>query len=71
MPVSFSSVTVNVCGAPTRFVADGVIEIRAFTHVLIAGPEFVPVPSVFRVRMTPPTEIVVWALTVVTPVTAR
>ena len=37
-PMSFSSVTVNVCGAPTRFVADGVIEIRAFTQRLRRRP---------------------------------
>ena len=39
-PMSFSSVTVNVCGWPTSFVAFGVIWILAFTHRFVAGPEF-------------------------------
>src|SRR5262249_11897538 len=69
-PVSFTNVTVNVCGAPTSFVAFGAIEIAAFTHVLTAGPEFAPAPFVLRVNETPPTLTVVWADTVVTPVTA-
>jgi len=46
-----------------------VIAILAFTHVFVAGPELVPVPSVFRVIDWPPTVTVVWALTTVTPVT--
>jgi len=45
-PLSFSSVTVKVCGWPTSFVALGAIEIRALTHVLFAGPEFWPEPFV-------------------------
>ena len=57
--------------APTSLVAFGAIRIRAFTHVFTAGPEFAPVPSVFRVKGTPPTVTVVCALTVVTPVTAE
>jgi len=69
-PVSFSSVAVNVCGCPIALVAFGAIEMRAFTQVLVAGPELAPTPSVLRVSDTPPTESVVWALTFVTPVTA-
>ena len=69
--MSFINVTVNVCGAPTRFVASGVIAIFAFTHVFVAGPELPRVPSVFRVSETPPTDTVVCALTVVTPVTPK
>ena len=46
------------------------IAIFAFTHRFVAGAEFAPVPSVFRVSETPPTDSVVCALTVVTPVTA-
>jgi hypothetical protein len=68
-PTSFCNVTVNVCGAPTSFVADGAIEIFAFTHVFVAGPEFAPTPFVSRCSDTPPTERVVCALTVVIPVT--
>jgi hypothetical protein len=60
---------VNVCGAPTAFVADGAMWILAFTHVFVAGPELAPVPSVFLASTTPPTTTVLWALTVVTPVT--
>ena len=61
----------NVCGAPTRFVASGVIAIFASTHLFVAGPEFAPAPSVLRVSETPATASVVCALTVVTPVTAE
>ena len=57
-----------MCGAPTSLVALGVIEIVALTHVLTAGPELAPVPSVFRVSETPPTVTVVWAETVEVPV---
>ena len=39
-PVSFCSVTVNVCGWPTSFVAFGAIEILALTKVLTASPLF-------------------------------
>ena len=46
VPESFSSVTVNVCGWPISFVAFGAIEILAFTHVFVAGPEFAPTPFV-------------------------
>ena len=69
-PASFSSVTVNVCGAPTSFVALGAIEIRAPTgvHVFVAGPELRAWPFVVRVRETPATETVVLALIVVVPV---
>ena len=43
----------NVCGAPTSFVAFGAIAIFAFTHVFVAGPEFAPVPfGVARQRDT-------------------
>src|SRR5262249_51197381 len=41
---------------------------RAFTHVLFAGSEFAPTPSVFRVSMMPPTFTFVWAPTTVRPV---
>jgi hypothetical protein len=71
VPVSFSNVTVNVCGAPTSFVASGAIAIFAFTNVFVAEPEFAPTPSVFRVNETPPTASVACALTVATPVTAE
>ena len=70
--MSFSSVTVNVCGWPTSFVAFGAIEIRALTHVLTAGPEFaagaVRVP---RQRDAADRQRRVRADTVVTPVTAE
>ena len=71
VPVSFSSVTVNVCGWPISLVAFGVMWILAFTHCLIAGPELPARPFVVRVSETPPTETVVEALTVSTPVTAE
>src|SRR5712691_10641475 len=71
VPGSFSSVTVKVCGWPISFVASGAIAILASTHVFVAGPEFAAVPSVFRVRETPPTKNVVCALIVVTPVVAE
>jgi len=69
VPVSFSSVTVNVCETPISFVADGAIEIRAFSQVLFA---FALSPAcaspVARVSETPPTVTVVAALTAVVPV---
>jgi hypothetical protein len=37
-PVSCNTVTVNVCGAPTSFVAFGAITIAAFTHNFDALP---------------------------------
>ena len=40
-------------------------------HSLVAGPELPPVPSVFRVSETPPTESVTCALTTVAPVTVE
>ena len=55
--------TVKVCGWPTSLVASGAIEIFAFTHVLVAGPELAPTPFVLRVSETPPTVTVVCALT--------
>src|SRR5262249_43407662 len=55
LPRSSSRSTVNVCGWLTSFVAFGVIEIRALTHVLVAGPELPAVPFVVRSRATPPT----------------
>ena len=67
-PASLSRVTVKVCGALISLKALGVIEIRAFTQVLTAGPELPPVPLVVRVSDTPPTVRVVWAVTVDTPV---
>ena len=69
--MSFCSVTVNVCGWPTTFVAFGAIEIFAFTQRFIAGPEFGATPSVERVSVSPPTETVVDARTAQTPVTAE
>src|SRR5262249_52426913 len=68
LPRSFSSVTVNVCGWPTSFVAAGAIGIRALTHVFWAGPELAPVPSVSRWTDRPASDTVVCALTVVCPV---
>ena len=69
--MSFSSVTVNVCGAPTRFVADGVMrDPRVHPPLRRRARSSAPVPSVFRVRVTPATARVVCALTTVTPVTA-
>ena len=65
LPVSFSSVTVNVCECPTSFVALGAIEIRAAAmpvHVFVASllsPACVS--PVARVRDTPPTDTVVVA----------
>ena len=49
-PRSFDNVTVNVCGAPIRFVASGVIAIFASTNVFTAGPEFGATPSVETVN---------------------
>ena len=63
--MSFCSVTVNVCGWPTSFVAFGVIVILALTQRFVAGPELPPRPFVSRVSETPPTETVVEAFTVV------
>ena len=59
VPLSFSSVTVNVCGWPISFVAFGAIEIRAATQTFVAGPEFVAA-AVRRSGSseTPPTEVV-------------
>ena len=69
VPVSFSSVTVNVCGAFTGFVAFGVIEIRAFTHAFCASGLSPASPSpVARVNETPATDTVVVALMSVVPV---
>jgi hypothetical protein len=67
-PSSFCNVTVKLCACPTRFAALGAIAIFAFTHRFVTGPEFDPVPSVFRISVTPPTATVVCALTVDTPV---
>ena len=69
-PVSFMSVTVNVCDWPTRFVALDAIAIFASTHRLVAGPELPPVPFVLRFSVTPATATDVCALTFVTPVIA-
>ena len=69
--MSCCSKTVKVCGWPTTLVAFGVIWIRAFTHRLIAGPEFRARPFVVRVSEMPPTETVVEAFTVSTPVMAE
>ena len=48
------SVTVNVCGAPTSFVASGAIAIFAFTNVFTASPEFGARPSVCTVNAAEP-----------------
>src|SRR3954468_19319013 len=48
--MSFESVTVNVCGAPTRFVASGLIAIFASTNVFTAGAEFGATPLVETVN---------------------
>src|ERR1043166_9488631 len=66
--MSLSSVTVNVCGSPTWFVADGEMKIAASTQRFVAGLEFAPVPSVERVRERPETSTDVEAFTVDTPV---
>jgi hypothetical protein len=47
--MSFDSVTVNVCDAPTGLFALGPIVIFAFTNVLTASPEFGETPSVATV----------------------
>jgi len=61
---------VNVCAVPASFVAvNGEIEIRASTHVFTAFALSPLRPSpLVRVSETPPTENVVVALNVVTPV---
>ena len=61
----------NVCGWPISFVASGVILMRAFTQRLTAGPELPAVPFVVRLSVTPLTETVVLAETVVTPVVSE
>ena len=71
VPLSFSSVTVKVCGWPTSFVALGAIVIRAATQTFVAGPELAPTPFVCRVSETPPTVVVTCALTTVEPAVAE
>src|SRR3954471_14920478 len=66
-PLSFSSVTVKVCGWPIGLTASGVILIRAATQTFVAGPELLPAPFVVRTSVTPPTEVVTLALTTVDP----
>jgi len=70
-PVSLSNVTVNVCGWPISFVADGAIEILAATHAFVAfGPSPTFASPVVLVSKTPPTETVVVACKVVVPAVA-
>src|SRR5262249_3932160 len=66
-PLSFSSVTVKVCGWPISFVAPGAMKIRAATQTLLAFPELPPAPFVVRVSVRPATEVVTLALTTVVP----
>src|SRR5262245_22000981 len=69
LPVSFCNVTVNVCGAPTSFVALGAMEIAAFTHSLFAsGPSPAFVSPVSRCNDTPDTVTSVLARITVWPV---
>ncbi len=59
----------KVCGALISLVALGVIEMRALTKTLTAGPELAPTPSVLRVSSTPWGVVnVTWAITVAVPV---
>ncbi len=58
-----------MCGSLISLVAFGVIEMRALTQVLTAGPLLAPTPSVLRVISTPCGVVnVVWAVTVDVPV---
>ena len=66
VPGSFSSVTTNVCGSPTSFVASGAIEILAAAHFLVASSLSPAFPSaVWRWSVRPPTLTSVLALTTV------
>ena len=67
-PVSFISVTVNVCGWPISFVAFGAIAIFAFTQRFVATPELPLIESLCRVSVRPATATATWALTTFTPV---
>ena len=68
-PVSCKTVTVNVCGWPTSFVAFGAMTIAAFTHSLAASALSPACASpVSRCNETPPTATSVDARTVVCPV---
>src|SRR5262249_30869760 len=68
-PMSFWSVTVNVWGAFTSFVAFGAIEIRALTQFFCASTLSPALASfVARLRTTPPTFTDVEARTTVCPV---
>src|SRR5438046_1586943 len=74
LPFDCFTVTVNVCGWPTSFVAVGEIAMLASTNVFTAGP-VPPGPagmltvagSVSRVNVTPPTVRVTDALAVTDP----
>ena len=67
-PVSFSSVTVNVCACRTSFVADGAIEILAAAQLFTASGESPGrLSPVARVSTTPPTLTVVDAWIAVEP----
>src|SRR5437763_785777 len=55
-PASFWTVTVKVWGWPTSLVALWAMEILASTNVFTASPELGAMPSVERVRATPPTD---------------
>ena len=71
LPLSLVSVTVNVCGTPTSFVASGAIEICALPHVFWAGLEFRPWPFVVRVTWRPASVTVPEAETTDVPGDAR
>src|SRR5262249_33273059 len=69
LPRSSVTVTVNVCDAPTSFVAEGAIVIAAATHVLFAFGLSPGKPSPVSPWITrPPTETSVAAFTTVVPV---
>src|ERR1044071_1744904 len=67
-PVSFHSVTVNVCGTPIRFVADCAIVILASTNVFTASALFGEFPSVDTVTGKPASVRVDEACPVTVPV---
>src|SRR5262249_37906087 len=69
VPLSAFTVIVSTWFAPTGFVAvAGLMLMFPSTHVLVAGPELSPAPSVFRDRGMPSTVTEACALTTVAPV---
>src|SRR5262245_33519670 len=71
VPLSAVTVIVSTWLLPTGFVsvAGAILMFAslAATQCLVAGPEFEPVPSVVRVIVSPPTDNVAAAVTVVVP----